>query len=292
MKNSIIPMLAMSTLGLALPLQADVLVSFDGTQNYSAADSNFARTDVESGTGPYYSTNAFSDTSQLSPNSDYTGPTFYGGYQYSSSTVEGYLSRQQIREYASGDQLFLQAFKTGGWAGSTLTLHGMYIFNQADFNSGFETGNVSLDGVSMTWTGYITTNDSGVSFDGRLAVEVGGTYYLSQSVINLANNDGSYAISGSGLANEQWAAFDPNTSLDFDSGSASFGSLSLESISAVGLYFEEDGWTGIGTSNTTFGLGIKTFTAEGTAIPESAHMSVMFGIVALLASSIVRRRKR
>ncbi len=291
MKNSIIPMSVMLVAGLALPLQAAVLVEYDGANDYSSADSNFSRTDVESGTGPYYSTNAFSDSNPLSPSSDYTGPRFYGGYQYASSTVEGYLSRQQIRQYASGDQIYIQAYRGGGWAGSTLSIHGIYLFNQADFNSGFETGSVSVSGFSMTWSGYISTPDAGADFDGRLAVQKDGLYYLSQYVIDLANNNGSMAISGSALENVQWAVYDPSSDLNFDSSSAVFGNLSLDSITAVGIYFEDDGWNGSGDQTTSFGLGVKSFTVEGSAIPESSSTSIIFGLAILLLTSRYSRKR-
>ncbi len=292
MKNSIIPMSALFVTGLVLPLHAGILVDYDGTDDYVSSDTDFARKASQSGSGPYVSDNPFSDSSQLSPSSGYTGPTFYGGYNYTSSTVNGYLSRQQIRDYTpNADQIFLQAYKGTGWSGSTLTLHGIYIFNQADFNPGFETGSVSLDGVSITWTGYITSVDSS-SFDGRLAVEKSGTYYLSQTVIDLANNSGSFSLSGTSMQNELWAEFNPSSSLNFDAGSANFNSLDLESITAVGLYFEEDGWAGSSSQTTSFGLGIKTFEATGTAIPEKSHMSVLFGMTVLAVAGIWRRVRR
>ncbi|MGE9291157.1 MAG: hypothetical protein ACQKBT_09215 [Puniceicoccales bacterium] len=289
-------LLASAALGLAMPLQADVLLNFDGTDDYSTADSNFSRLDVESGSGPYYSTVAFSDTNNLSPSSDYTGPTFYGGYQFSSSTIEGYLTRQQIRDYAAGDQIFLQAWKSGGWEDSTLTLHGLYVFKQEDFNTGYETGSISLEGVSMTWDGYITAKpgSGGSQFDGRLAIEIGGTYYLSQSKIVLTDDESGYSLSGSALENELWAEFDPFTDLNFDYGSASFGGLNLEGVSSVGIYFEEDGWIGSNAQGAAFGFGVESFTIEGSVspIPEPSQMSSLLGIVALLASGICVRRKR
>ncbi|MGE9292662.1 MAG: hypothetical protein ACQKBW_03535 [Puniceicoccales bacterium] len=276
---------------LALSTQAATLISYDAGNNYSAEDSDFSRRATQSGSGPYVSTSAFSDSSALSPSSDYTGPTFYGGYQYTSSDLEGYLSRQQIRTYAAGDQIFLQAYKSGGWADTTLTLHGIYLFKQQDFNSGYETGAITLDGINMSWTGYITAGDSEpAAFDGRIVIQTGGAYYVSDAVIDLAQTTGSFAISGSTLDSVQWAVYDPTSSFNFDASSASFNDVSLDNITAVGLYFEEDGWTGSGAGSTSFGLGIKSFEATGSAtIPEPEHMGILLGAVCILGMLLRRR---
>ncbi|WP_309385890.1 hypothetical protein [Cerasicoccus frondis] len=293
MKNLFIPTSALLLSGVILPLSAATILEYNGADSYVDSDQSFARTATNSGSGPYVSDNPFSDSSQLSPSSDYTGPTFYGGYIYTSSAVEGYLSsRQQIRDYASGDQIFVQAYRGGGWADTTLSLHGIYIFNQADFNSGFESGSIALDGVSLSWTGYINTVDASSTFDGRLAIQKDGSYYLSQTTIDLAQGSGSFSISGSTLSNELWAVYDPSTSLDFDASSASFNSLELTSITAVGLYYEEDGWGGSDAATTSFGLGIKTFEATGTVIPEKSQVSVLFGIISLVIAGAYHRQRK
>ncbi len=286
-------LLSILAVGLALPAQAAVLVNYDGTNNYVSADTNFNTTTTQTATDPYTFTNAFSDSTQLSPASGYTGPTFYGGYEYTSSTIDKGLSKQMVRDLADGTPIYLQAYNGSGWEGSALSLHGIYVFRQQDFNPGYETGNISLNGISMTWDGYGNTAGSEpFDFEGRLAVEIGGQYYLSDTVINLNTYGGNFSISGSTLSSVQWATYDPTSDLNFDAGSASFNDMDLDNIAAVGIYFEEDGWNGTNAQTTSFGFGIESFEATGTAIPEPSHMGALFGAVCLMGAWVARRRTR
>lgn len=294
MRNTPFQLSIIFLIGCTLHLHAATLIDYNGADNYVSSNENFTNRATLSGDGPYLYTRAFTDTSILSPSADYTGPAFYGGYLFTSSTVNNDVSRlnfQAVRNFTSGDQIYLQAFFNGGWTGSLQTLHGIYVFNQADFNPGFDTGQVSLEGISIDFAGEIESDDSSINFEGRLAVNVGGNYYLAQSTIDLNNPDGNYSISGSALQNELWAIYDPTSNLNFDSGSASFGTLALSAISGVGIYFEEDGWNG-NTDNRTFALGFERFTAEGSLIPEPSAMSLRLGTGCLVMAFLVRRRKK
>ena len=277
---------------LALPLQGAVLVNYEAGNDYVSGDTTF-NTSASQTTPDYTYRNSFSDTTQLSPASGYSGPTFYGGYEFSSSTIEKGITRQQIRDYTlsgKGDQVYLQSYNSPGWLGSTLSLHGVYIFLQQDFNSGYETGSISLDSVSMTWNGYGNTAGSeSFDFEGRLVVQVGGAYYVSDTTIDLSTYNGDVTISGTALSSAQWATYDPSASLDFDAGSASFGSLELTSITAVGIYFEEDGWNGTDSAGAAYGFGIESFEATGSTIPEPQHMGMLLGAISLLSSLLIRR---
>ncbi|MDP0497210.1 MAG: hypothetical protein Q7Q73_13485 [Verrucomicrobiota bacterium JB024] len=293
MKTSSYLLMGSLAAGFTLTAQAAVLVSYETGNAYVSADTTFNTTATQTGSSPYTYVNAFSDTTQLSPATDYTGPTFYGGYEFSSSTVARGITRQQIRNYAEGDQIYMQSFNSGGWLNSVLSLHGIYVFLQQDFNSGYNTGSISLEGVSMIWDGYGNTAGSeSFDFEGRLAIQINGTYYLSDLVIDLSQYNGNVDISGTTLTNAKWAAYTPSADLDFDAGSASFIDLELTSITAVGIYFEEDGWNGTDAANAAYGFGIESFTATGSVIPEPSQMGALLGAVCLLSVLVARRRTK
>tara|TARA_R100000027_G_scaffold66361_2_gene62161 strand:+ start:5174 stop:5878 length:705 start_codon:yes stop_codon:yes gene_type:complete len=231
----------------------------------------------------------------MSPASGYTGPTFYGGFEFWSGTIDAGFSRRQIRNNSSpdsSDQIYLQSYNAGGFAGQDLSLAGVYVFNQEDFGGGLETGAVLLEGLSVSTTGFINTTDPTVEFDGRFVVQVdGGDYYVSETTLNLAQNNATFTLSGTDLMDELWALYNPSSKLNFDQGSGSFGSISLSTVTAVGIYFEEDEWTGTGASGTAYGLGIRSFEATGTSsIPEPAQSSLVLMGAACFAAVSLRRR--
>ncbi|MDP0496417.1 MAG: hypothetical protein Q7Q73_09440 [Verrucomicrobiota bacterium JB024] len=266
--------------GCAATAQADVLFNY-GSDSYVTGDKNFSHKATESGTGPYVFVNAFSDTTALSPTSGYTGPLFYGGYDFSSSNInpESGISRQQVRNnYQSYDQIFLKCTNfPDGWTGADLSLHAVFVFQQADYNSGYTTGDLSVDGLSVSWGSVNIGGDFDLA--GRLVVQIGGTYYVSQTTFAMSS-DGSFSLSGSALSTETWAVYNPTASINFDQSSAVYSSLDLDNVTATGLYFEDDLWSG-GTYDAAFDLGIKTYEVSGTVIPEPAHMSVLLGIFIL-----------
>lgn len=281
---------------LTVPLGAATLIDYGPSSSYVTSDTNFARTAGSTGSGPYIFRRSFSDSNAdpLSPTSNYNGPAFYGGYEFISSTIDQGFSRQQIRHDASPDstdQIYLQSFNSGGWLGSDLSLAGVYIFKQEDFSGEFNTGDIYLDGLSVTTTGFVNTSDSSVDFEGRFVVQVSnGDYYVTQTTTDLRRNDGSFSLTGPDLQNELWAVYDPSANLNFDQGSASYGTISLTGITAVGIYFEDDSWAGTDSSNTAYGLGIRSFQATGTNIPEPSASVIIFGLTAALATLLKRRR--
>lgn len=275
-------------LSVCAPLYADVVLDYGPSDAYVSEPINFNRTTSSAGTAPYTFTNAFSDTNPLSPTANYNGPTFHGGYQFTSTTIQKNISRQRVDNDTNPtdvDQILLQGHNSEGWAGTTMSLHGTYVFKQADFNPGYKSGAISLDGLSVEYTGY---GSDDLVLTGRFVVEKDDQYYVSQSTIDLLKWTGSYDISGTTLASEQWAIYNPESSLDFDASSAVFNSLNLEQITAIGLYFEDDEWEG-GVSQTAFSLGISSFEASGTMIPEPSTSLAM--LVAIGCLSLVGRRR-
>lgn len=277
MKRTIL-LASLALISVNSALIADTLLSYGG--DYSVGSPNYARLATGSGTGPYIETLAFDDTTVLSPSSDYTGPVFYGGYQFSSSTVNGNFSRQQIRENGTADRIYLQTYSASGWDGSNLSLHAAYIFKQEDFLTGHTTGSNNITGLSISSNSYSAGT-------GRFIVEVGGGYYVSNSTFNVSGTT-SLNLDSTDLTTETWAAYAPASDLNFDQ-TATFSALSLDDVTAVGYYIERDSWTGT-ASSTPFGLGIESFTALGTTIPEPGTYALILGVCALGGAAVRRRR--
>lgn len=274
--------LALALLATSSLVRADVLFSFGGDY-ISTASANNARLAIGSGSGPYLETLTFDTVTPMSPASNYSGPTYYGGFQFSSSTINGSINRQQIRDGGATDSLYLQSSVTGGWVGSTLSLHVVYLFKQADWLSGHQSGTNAISSLSMS-------NNSFSAGEGRFVVEIGGAYFVSQSTVS-TNGAQTLTLNAAALATEQWAAYNPATNINFDQ-TATFSTISLTSLTAVGVYFERDSFAG-GASNTPFGLGVTSLTVEGTTttVPEPGAYALLVGVAGLGAAAFSRRRK-
>lgn len=286
---------AVLTLYPTFPARADVLFSYGPSTTYVTGNKTYARVASATGSGPYAFTNAFSDTTALlNPTSGYTGPAFYGGYQFTSSTINAGLSSQYVRDAfstSSNDYLWLQAQRTGGWTGSELSMHGSYIFKQAQFNSGFTTGSLSISNLTVLVNGFGSADAAGNSYDatGRFMVQIAGTYYVSESTFSVAGNTNA-TFTLTGLPSARWAIYDPASSLDFDQSAATYTALTLDAVTEVGIYFEDDSWTGTSSSNTAFGLGIGSFLVDGSVVPEPSALSMLLpGLSAMVL--LYRRRK-
>ena len=94
--------------------------------------------------------------------------------------------------------------------------------------------------------------------EGRFVVQIGSTVYVSQTTFDFSAN-GSFSLSGASLTNELWAPYDPSNELNFDQAVAVFSSQDLAGISAVGIYFEDDVWSGTDAATTAFGVGYCQF---------------------------------
>lgn len=251
-------------------LTAETLVHYEANQDYVTADDNFQRTAQLKSSAPYIYTNPFSSSSPLSPSNEYQGPVFYGGYQFSSSLLETGLTRQQVRDDVSGfgqdtDQIFLQAWRKGGWLDSTLSLSGIYLFQQADFDQPYHQGNVTLQALNVRWHGYGSADPLGdpIEIIGRFVVRIGKDYYVSQNTMELKSK-GDYELSGNELKAEKWSPYDPEKAFNVNVTKTKFADLELENVTAVGIQFEAPPWSGTDTNNAAFGLGIVSFEAQGT----------------------------
>lgn len=280
-------------------LNAATVLDFAASQTHVVADTSFARVASGSGSGPYTSLNAFSDTAPLSPASGYTGPAFYGGYSLVSTAFEAGFTRQQIRnnytDTAGNDAIFIQAVRTEGWAGTTLSFASVFIFKQSDFSEPFQSGEIGVTGFNVTYYNGSTSGSESDRFYamGRWLVSVGAQYYLSESVIDNGRGLHTASLSGEDLAGMNWALYNPETSVAFDAGAASFQPLTLSGVTAVGVYFEDPDFVGQpSASANAMALGISSFSVEGSVIPEPSQGAlILFGGGALLAGARLRQQQ-
>lgn len=280
-------------------LPAAVIFNYGPSDAYvSGGNRGFNRPAAQLSSSPYVYATSFSDASALRVvNSDYSGPTLYGGYRFSSSTLATGVTTQAIRDNRSFggltyDTIGLQSTRTGGWSGSDLSLHGLFVFKQESFLGGASSGAVAVDGISMRLSGSGNASGDPFALTGRYVVQAGGSYYVSETTINLVSNNQTVSLSGSALAAERWAAYAPATTLNFDQASASFSALALQSVTAVGVYFENDGWAGTNAANAAYTFEVLEFSVTGSAIPEPSSAAALAGLVVLGAGLSRRSRRR
>lgn len=268
-----IPALSVCCLAFFTNAHADPsIVDYGPSDGYVETDTSFARTAGSSGSAPFVFRRNFSDQAgdPLSPVSGYKGPVFYGGYQFISSDINQGFHRQQIRHNFGTppvDQIFLQSYREEGWEGSTLSLHGVYLFQQTDFLNGMDSGAVTLSYLAVTYSGFLASANPEVSFHGRFVVRVGGLYYVSKTTFDFLSPNGTAVLEEADLSSETWAVYEPLANLNFEQDGATFSPLSLDEVTAVGVYFEEDEWEGTSSQYAAYGLGIRSFEAHGRPTP-------------------------
>lgn len=274
---------------------------YESSGTYVEDHTLYSRQAVKSGTGPYISLNAFSDTEALSPSSGYTGPRFYGGYQFTSSTNDlGFATdsaeriRHQLPMASDLDALYFNV--TGGSVvGTEMSFAAVFIFKQEDFNPEFRDGNVAVNGFSIGYAKHATGSTSAYfNPEGRWLVQVDGIYYLSNSKFQLPAGNSynqvytTFSLTGTDLENTLWAAYNPQTNLFFDAASAEFESLTLENITAAGFYFDDPLFTS-SSGQVGMRLAIGEFHLSGSVIPEPAT-TALFLIGGLLILFQAKRK--
>lgn len=294
------PFLTLATSIAALPSGAEAATVFQyGPGNGYVSDNiSFERTGAPSGSGPYTVEVGFDKANPLSPSSGYTGPTFYGGYRFSSDSYTLSFDRQGfINDYAKANGNDLIYFNLLGPSGNadfyntTMQFASVFVFKQDAFNTPFQSGDVTVNGFSIS----IFKHANGLAStqfkpEGRWLVEVGGTYYLSnQTFTNTVNESyATFELSGNDLQTTLWAAYDPSGDILFDSSSANFQPLTLEGVTSVGFYIDE---TSFKTTSGTVGmrLGIGAFSVTSTAIPEPGTLTFIGVSIPLLLGYFLRR---
>ncbi|WP_043589527.1 PEP-CTERM domain protein [Geminisphaera colitermitum] len=289
---------------------ATTVFSFGPATDYVTADQPLAHNPNTTATGsgtagnPYTYTVAFNNTSALSPASatDYAGPVFYGGYTFTSSSIANKApTTRLINNWANmgGNdtiRIYADAGTSNDWNNSTLSFASVYIFKQANFTAGNTTGDMALEGLSLTYRAYGAEDGVTSAFapTGRWLVQVGDTYYLSKTTITTSTKAAAtVSLSGAELSGTQWAVYAPGTSLNFNQTAASFTTLELNKVTAVGIYFEQDNYTGTTDRNAAL-LAISAFSATGTTntIPEPTTYAMWIASALALAALALRRRSK
>lgn len=264
---------------------AEMMFNFGPSTSYVTGDAAFNDGPGNATVGStYIERQNYSSTTALTPSSGYTGPAFYGGYEITSTGLADGYTKRQVRDKTPEDYLFLQAYATGGYNGD-MSVAGFFLFKQQDFLSGYETGSLSVTGLSVTVNCY---NDGIHTQQGRWVVEKGGNLYVSQTALTIY---GTTKVSVLG-SDELWALYDPADAvnrLNFDQAGATFATMDLADITAAGIYYEHDLWA-VGTGNEAFSFAVKDFEVLGAAVPEPASMVLLaFGGILVLG---LRRKRR
>lgn len=268
---------------LPSPVNAATVVQYGPSNSYVEETISFGRTGTPSGSAPYTVQVPFDTTTPLSPSEGYTGPTFYGGYTFSSDTYSIGFSRQGIlNDYAKAngnDLIYLNVVGSSGdtnFYATTMHFASVFVFRQNSFNPPFSTGNVSIDGFSIGVFKH-ANGSTAPQFkpEGRWLVEIGGTYYLSNQTFTNTVNESytTFQLSGEALQSTLWAAYDPASNIFFDASNATFEALNLTGVTSVGFYIEDrDFQTTKGTVGMRLGIGEFSVT---TSIPEPGSLALL-----------------
>lgn len=219
----------------------------------------------------------FSDTVARNP-----GPTYPNGQP--SGTYYGGASAQNVGgitvwRVLNGASPVLDALNFGATLNNSETATGVFLWKQADFLNGLNTGNITLDS-SNAFSASLNVSGSSTTGTARWLVQSAGSYYLSASFA-LTTTATSY--SRGNPTSTQWYNYDPVTSMT--TVGSEWPIPTFSNITAVGVWIESK-YVG-GTSATSEGR-IYDFTAA--AIPEPGTMGLL-ALGGIFVSFMVRRRR-
>lgn len=163
---------------------------------------------------------SFSDTSPMSPASNYTGPVFYGGFQavkYNSTTTQALTAN--INTTTGYDPVNLS------WAsgGASNYLYGVVLF---------ETSSCHFNQASQI---QLTRGNNFQNLTGRWVVRENGQYWVSQSSFTTVGGTapGVTLTFATDNSDGYWAPYDPASNLNFDE-SQTFVEKNFSDVTAVG----------------------------------------------------------
>jgi len=289
-------------LAWAAPGQADQLANYNKDLNISyvsPTQNNRALTtpgtvgdyDGHADNDDYRVQVVFSDTLTMSPASNYTGPAFYGGVQY---TLYDYATSS--RRDITGNRL------------NDKDVTGDYSLWYYDWQS--PNSEQDIDGC---WYFKLPSNATGWTFDetssikasrhdgwsagitGRWIVREGTQFWASE--VNFAGLNGrapgnpSAPSTTLAFANDydhgNWAPYDPAVDLEFDE-SQTFVNKTFQNVTAAGILFDTT-ITAIRTG--AFGAQFNTFQVEGVAMPVPEPATLALLSIGGIGALIRRRRK-
>lgn len=247
---------------LQLTSSAGTALTFGPSDSLVKYDTSFEREAETVSTNPITQVADFSaDQPLLSESENYKGPSIYGGYEFSTTTNDAFLSRQQIRHRKNKpDSISLQSYSGSAWGGNEISLHAVFFFKQEDFKDEFASGNFTPDSLSTKWSSYFKGDNRDIT--GRFLVKMGETYYLSNYTFN-ATNSGSSMLPKVSLEKVLWAPYSPTDNLNFDQDAANFQKIELANVEAAGVYIEDDQWIGNDSASSPYSLEISEFKVSG-----------------------------
>jgi hypothetical protein len=246
-----------------LNAQSSTVINFGPSEAYVTSDLDFDRmasTNLEDTAAQI--TEFSMETPILKNSATYTGPSIYGGYQFSSTNGAWSFATQKISNRKGvSDSIKLQCYSQESWAGEELSLHGVFLFKNNDVTEGKPSIQMTINGLSVTWSTYFKGTERNV--EGRYVVEIDNNYYVSKSPISMTNSGSNY-LTAAMLSTTQWAPYHPDQDLNFNEDSAVYSTLSLNNVTAAGIYFEEDRWIGDDSVSSPYGFSITAFKATGS----------------------------
>lgn len=273
----------------AAALTCSAATLYDSTQdytggsnvNFSRTTSNISKADLNawtSGDAPITRSIAFDVANPMSPGSGYTGPTFYGGWEFgltdiaTTSFTKNVSSVNRVEGSVGANTALLQGFKpanSGGIGSVTGYSRGAYVFALGGAialdSASFE---VIMGGFDNTGDGYFLVRDSATQ-----------NWYAS----NLSSQ-GALTLDLDGTT--QWSAF--NTA-DMTIG-ATVGAEPFGTVDYLGVFGASSG-----TATTTNGLEVlgafQLANLSYTAVPEPSAFAALLAAVAL-GVVLMRRRAR
>lgn len=219
----------------------------------------------------------------ISSGAAYTGPALYGVLQ---NQVPGYEDiRAQITNTGGGDRIQIEGSNSEN---ITREISGLLYFKKQDFQNGLD----QAAGIGFAADGNFSMNiltlpaSDGGPRQVRFAVQNGGQWYLSQSLIG---GNGSFAMNN--LPDSMWATWDPTSApLNARPGGTDYTTLgsTFEDIQAIGYYFVSARTSGTQRPTVT----VDAFSASLQAIPEPSTYALIFLVGLLVVRRMTHRKKK
>jgi hypothetical protein len=215
---------------------------------------------------------AFSTTNLNQLSSNYTGPTFWGGYETTGSLAQTMDFTPQVASnqsaYAGGfDGPYFTLNNTTGSAGS----HAFLMMGT--------TASTDLSDLSSFSIGAQRSTGAGNAAAAHAVIRIGSSYYVSGTGTSVGS---SYVVQSLALSN--WSTYDPATSISTIGIAASLNPT--DQVDAVGFLLFRTVTDASPTGDVRYGVG--QFTA--TAVPEPSTYALLAGM-ATLGLVLIRRRR-
>ncbi|MGC9452411.1 MAG: PKD domain-containing protein, partial [Oceanipulchritudo sp.] len=233
-------------LGLLSPSDS-IFASFGGDS--VGASRNFTRRfttplDLDGDTlaDDYLLGNSFSDTDPLT-DSGVDGTPLYGAIAVQSIDGEAGLAESRIKEASAADIISLRVQAENAPGGALV--RGLFYLDKADFLGDARTEAVSF-GDGSTVLIRTTENHWDSLGTTRWLIRDAATFYVSEDPAPFSPNQTVTLVFNSATDHGRWAEYDPsaNPDLDFDETAAVFTTRQFTDVTAVGIFFERDTYSG------------------------------------------------